>query len=106
MGPTAFPEPRHDVADPAQLFVRYLDFFRGSVADKISAAVLLETRNRQARMEFLTAIVEQLLVDNKRARDAEAAAMNMQLGRLRDGRRAGLGLLAGAGDDLRSWKQP
>ena len=36
MGPTAFPEPRHDVADPAQLFVRYLDFFRGSVADKIS----------------------------------------------------------------------
>ena len=77
-----------------------------AVVDKISAAVLLETRNRQARMEFLTAIVEQLLVDNKRARDAEAAAMNMQLGRLRDGRRAGLGLLAGAGDDLRSWKQP
>jgi hypothetical protein len=77
-----------------------------AVLDKISAAVLLETRNRQARMEFLTAIVEQLLVDNKRARDAEAAAMNMQLGRLRDGRRAGLGLLAGAGDDLRSWKQP
>ena len=57
-------------------------------------------------MEFLAAIVEQLLVDNKRARDAEAAAMNMQFGRLRDGRRAGLGLLAGAGDDLRSWKQP
>ena len=39
--------------------------------------------NRQARMQFLTAIVEQLLVDNKRARDTEAAAMNMQLGRLR-----------------------
>ena len=77
-----------------------------AVADKISAGVLLETRNRQARMEFLTAIVEQLLVDNKRARDAEVAAMNMQLGRLRGGRTAGLSLLAGAGDDLRSWKQP
>jgi hypothetical protein len=77
-----------------------------AVVDKISAAVLLETRNRQARMQFLTAIVEQLLVDNKRARDAETAAMNMQLGRLRDGRTAGLGLLAGAGDDLRTWKQP
>jgi hypothetical protein len=77
-----------------------------AVADKISAGVLLGTRNRQARMEFLTAIVEQLLVDNKRARDAEAAAMNMQLGRLRDGRTAGLSLLAGAGDDLRTWKQP
>ncbi|MBI3494278.1 MAG: hypothetical protein HY047_21225 [Acidobacteria bacterium] len=77
-----------------------------AVVDKISAAVLLETRNRQARTQFLTAIVEQLLVDNKRARDAEAATMNMQLGRLRDGRPAGLSLLAGAGNDLRAWKQP
>ena len=55
---------------------------------------------------MLTAIVEQLLVDNKRSRDAETAAMNMQLGRLRNGRTAGLSLLAGAGDDLRTWKQP
>jgi hypothetical protein len=77
-----------------------------AVLDKISAAVLLETRNGQSRMQFLSAIVEQLLVDNKRTRDAEAATMNMQLGRLRDGRLAGLSLLAGAGDDLRTWKQP
>ena len=77
-----------------------------AVADKISAAVLLENRNRQTRMQILTAMVEQLLVDNKRSRDAETAAMNMQLGRLRDGRTAGLSLLAGAGDDLRTWKQP
>ena len=77
-----------------------------AVADKISVAVLLDTRTRQARMQFLSAIVEQLLVDNKRARDAEAASMNMQLDRLRDGRVAGLALVAGAGDDLRSWKQP
>jgi hypothetical protein len=47
-----------------------------------------------------------LLVENKRERDAEAAAMNMQLGRLRDGRAAGLSLLAGAANDLRTWKQP
>jgi hypothetical protein len=77
-----------------------------AVADKISAAVLLENRNRQARLQVLTAMVEQLLVDNKRSRDAETAAMNMQLGRLRDGRTAGLGLLSGAGNDLRTWKQP
>src|SRR5205823_2225494 len=37
-----------------------------AVLDKISAAVLLETRNRQARMQFVMGIVEQLLVDNKR----------------------------------------
>jgi hypothetical protein len=77
-----------------------------AVADKISGAVLLENRNRQARLEVLTAMVEQLLVDNKRSRDAETAAMNMQLGRLREGRTAGLSLLSGAGNDLRTWKQP
>lgn len=77
-----------------------------AVADKISAAVLLENRNRQARLQVLTAMVEQLLLDNKRSRDAETAAMNMQLGRLRDGRTAGLSLLSGAGHDLRTWKQP
>src|SRR5439155_25638251 len=67
-----------------------------AVVDKISAAVLLENRNRQARMQFLTAIVEQLLVDNKRSRDTETAVMNMQLGRLRDGRAANTRLLAGS----------
>jgi hypothetical protein len=77
-----------------------------AVLDKLSGAVLLETRNRDARMQFLTAIVEQLLVDNKRARDTEAAGMNMQLGRLRDGRAAATSLVTGAADDLRSWKQP
>ena len=73
-----------------------------AVLDKLSGAVLLETRNRDARMQFLTAIVEQLLVDNKRARDTEAAVMNMQLGRLRDGRAAGASLVSGAADDLRA----
>jgi len=77
-----------------------------AVLDTISGAGLIRARQQQARIQFLAAIGEQLLVDNKRARDAEAAAMNMQLGRLRDGRTAGLALLAGAGDDLRTWKQP
>lgn len=77
-----------------------------AVADKISVAVLLENRNRQARSQLLSAIVEQLIVDNKRSRDTDAVAMNMQLGRLRDGRTAGTSLLAGASDALRTWKQP
>ena len=77
-----------------------------AVLDKLSGAVLLETRNRDARMQFLTAIVEQLLVDNKRARDTEAAVMNMQLGRLRDGRAAGANFVTGAANDLRAWRQP
>lgn len=77
-----------------------------AVLDKLSGAVLLETRNRDARMQFLTAIVEQLLVDNKRSRDTEAAVMNMQLGRLRDGRAAAASLMSGTADDLRAWRQP
>src|SRR5262249_31115119 len=50
-----------------------------AVLDKVSGAGLIRARQQQARIQFMTGIVEQLLVDNKRARDTEAAAMNMQL---------------------------
>lgn len=77
-----------------------------AVLDKISGAGLIRARQQQARIQFLAAIVEQLLVDNKRARDTETAVMNMQLGRLKDGHAAGASLVGGSGDDLRSWRQP
>jgi hypothetical protein len=78
-----------------------------AVLDKISAAVLIEARQKQSRLQFLTAFVEQLIVDNKRTRDTEAAAMNMQLGRLRSiDDESGGGFLDGAGDALRTWRQP
>jgi len=77
-----------------------------AVLEKISGAGLIRARQQQARVQFLTGIVEQLLIDNKRSRDTEAAVMNMQLNRLRDGRAANMSLVAGAGDALRSWKQP
>jgi hypothetical protein len=77
-----------------------------AVLDKISAAVLIETRQKQARLQLLAAVAEQLIVENKRSRDAEAAAMNMQLNRLRDGRAANTSLLSGAAADLRGWRQP
>ena len=50
-----------------------------AVLDKISGAVLIGARQRQARAQLLSGVVEQLLVDSKRARDTEAATMNMQL---------------------------
>ena len=65
-----------------------------AVLDKISAASLIRARQQETRMELLTALTEQLLVDSKRDRDTEAAAMNMQLGRLNRGRAVG-GELAG-----------
>ena len=77
-----------------------------AVLDKISGAGLIRAQQQQARMQFLAGIVEQLLVDNKRARDTEAAAMNMQLQRLRWGAATNRSLVAGAADDLRTWRQP
>lgn len=90
-----------DVIDPSQ------EQSATAVLDKISGAVLIEARQKQARLQFLTAIVEQLLIENKRARDTEAAVLNMQLWRLRrDLDEGGGGFLAGVGNDLRSWRQP
>jgi hypothetical protein len=77
-----------------------------AVLDKISGAVLIGARQRQARAQLLAGLVEQLLVDNKRARDAEAVALNMQLVTWRDGRAANEAFVAGTGDALRTWRQP
>jgi hypothetical protein len=54
----------------------------------------------------LTGIVEQLLIEGKRARDSEAAAMNMRLVTWRDGRAANEAFVAGSADALRTWRQP
>ena len=77
-----------------------------AVLDKISGAVLIGARQRQARSQLLAAFVEQLLVDSKRDRDADVAAMNMQLTTWRDGRAANEEFVAGTGDALRTWRQP
>ena len=74
--------------------------------DKISGAVLIGARQRQARAQLLTGVVEQLLVEGKRARDTEAATMNMQLVAWRDRDAANVAFVAGSGDALRVWRQP
>ena len=89
-----------DALDPS------LDQSATAVLDKISGSGLIRAQQQQARMQFLAGIVEQLLVDNKRARDTEAATINMQLERLRWGAAANRSLVLGAGDDLRGWRQP
>ena len=80
-----------------------------AVLDKISAATLLETRQKQDRLQFLTAMIEQLAVDNKRSRDTEVSLLNMQLTRLRASAACGTacpGLLTGSAGALRAWRQP
>lgn len=90
----------HDVTDGT------LEQSTTAVLDKISGAVLIGARQRQARGQLLTGVVEQLLVDGKRARDTEAAAINMQLVAWRDRQAANAAFVAGSGDALRSWRQP
>lgn len=77
-----------------------------AVLDKISAAGVIRGRQQQARLQLLTALNEQLLVDSKRARDTETATMNMQLRRLLDGGAVARSLVAGSANDFRSWRQP
>ena len=77
-----------------------------AVLEKLSGSALIGTRQRQARAELLVGIVEQLLVDSKRARDTEASVMNMQLSTWREGRAANDAFVAGTGDALRAWRQP
>ena len=77
-----------------------------AVLEKLNGASLVGTRQRQARIQLLSSLVEQLLIDSKRARDADATAMNMQLATWRDRRAANEAFLAGTGDALRTWRQP
>lgn len=77
-----------------------------AVLDKISAAVLIGARQRQARVQLMAGVVEQLLVESKRARDAEATVVNMQIATWRDADAANKAFRYGSGDALRSWRQP
>ena len=77
-----------------------------AVLDKISGASLIGARQRQARIQLLAGVLEQLLVDSKRARDTEAAMLGMQLTSWRDGRAANEAFMAGTCDALATWRQP
>lgn len=77
-----------------------------AILDKVAAGSLIGRRQDMAANQLLSHTLEQLLVRGKRVRDTEAAAMNMRLGQLRDGRVSGASLVRGAADDLRTWRQP
>ena len=77
-----------------------------AVLDKISGAMLIGARQRQARIQLLAGVLEQLLMDSKRARDTDSTAVDMQLVTWRDRRAADEAFRAGAGDALRTWRQP
>jgi hypothetical protein len=77
-----------------------------AVLDKISGAMTVGARQRQTRTQLLASVLEQFVVESKRARDTDAVAMNLQLVTWRDGRAANAAFVAGTGDALRTWRQP
>lgn len=89
-----------DVIDPS------LEQSTTAVLDKISGAALIGARQRQARIQLLTGVLEQLLLDTKQLRDVDAAAMNAQLVTWRDKAAVDAAFVAGSGDALRTWRQP
>lgn len=90
-----------DVVDPRS---RYHEMT--AILDKVAAGELLARRQDNATNQLLSHALEQLLVRGKRLRDTEAAAMNMRLGAMRDGRIAAGSVIRGAANDLRTWRQP
>jgi hypothetical protein len=68
--------------------------------------VLVGARQRRARVQLLAGVVEELLIDSKRARDMEATAVNMQVTTWRDADAANRAFAAGTGNALRTWRQP
>jgi hypothetical protein len=77
-----------------------------AILDKVAAAELLGRRQDMAANQLLSHTLEQLLARSKRLRDTEASTMNMQLSTWRDGGAANQAMAAGAGDALRTWRQP
>jgi hypothetical protein len=77
-----------------------------AVADKISAGALVEAQNKQAKIQFQAALLEQLLVGSVRARNAAARAANMQFNQMEDDGRMGREGVARATETLQNWRLP
>lgn len=90
-----------DVVNPLQPYHEMT-----AVLDKIAAAELVARRQDMAGNQLLSHALEQLIARSKRERDTEATTINMQLVTWRDGHAANAAFMAGAGDALRTWRQP
>lgn len=90
-----------DVLHPASSFHEMT-----AILDKVAAGELLGRRQEMAANQLLSHTLEQLLSRSKRMRDTEAASLNMQMVTWRDSEAVSRAFRAGAGDALRTWRQP
>lgn len=77
-----------------------------ALLNKINGASVLGLRIAEQTTQSLSGVVEQLVVVNKRQRDAEAKAMNAQLYQWRFGRDYGAELFDETARNLDGWRQP
>ena len=77
-----------------------------AVLNKINGANVLALRLNEATNQLQMHALEQLLVQNKRARDAETTAMNARLFQWRYGAEYGRALFARTATGLDAWRQP
>ena len=77
-----------------------------AVLNKINSADVLGLRIGETTSQFLMHILEQLLVQNIRNRDAEAEAMNAHLFQWRYGTAYGQDLFSRTATNLDTWRQP
>jgi hypothetical protein len=84
------------------------DEFHTQVAllNKINGATVLALRLNETASELQLHILEQLLVENKRSRDAEAVVMDAHLFQWRYGAAYGRDLFSHTAAALDSWRQP
>lgn len=77
-----------------------------ALLNKINGANVLALRITEAGNQLQMHVLEQLLVQNKRTRDAEAQAMNAHLFRWRYGTEYGRVLFGATASRLDAWRQP
>jgi hypothetical protein len=75
-----------------------------ALLNKINAANVLGLRLTAQNHEFLGDTLEQLIVDNKRKRDAEARLMNGTVNQWRYGQSYGTDLYSRTASDIASWR--
>jgi hypothetical protein len=77
-----------------------------ALLNKINGATVLALRINESASQFQLHILEQLLVQNKRARDAEAQTMDAHLFQWRYGTAYGRDLFSRTAANLDDWRQP
>ena len=77
-----------------------------AVLNKINAANLMSIRSAQDTNKLLVALAEEQLIDAKRKRDAEAAAINDHIRFRTEGKAVMAEQVADASTAMRSWRMP